>query len=67
MSERDRTKGWKGVQWITTVEGFCPRHEQPVRRGSVCVLCHREQLAAAASGSSEWEAGGSGPAPLVAA
>lgn len=57
---------WKGVQWLTPVGGFCPRHDEPVLKGSVCVLCHREQLAAAAGGSSEWEVGGSGPAPLSA-
>lgn len=58
---------WKGVRWIAPVDGFCPRHDEPVQKGSVCVLCHREQLAAADRGSSEWEAGASGPTPLVSA
>lgn len=68
MSDTERNRAWKGVQWITPRDGFCPRHDQPVQHGAVCVLCHREQLAAAVAGSREWEVGHpTGPAPLVAA
>jgi len=51
-----KEKPWRGVVWIRSVAGNCPKHGTPV--GSItklCVACHREQLEASANGSREWE------------
>lgn len=52
----ERGKAWRGVAWIHPVKGVCPKHQEPVGPiTKLCLKCHREQIEAAANGSSEWE------------
>lgn len=53
---KPKPKPWRGVRWFTAPRGRCSKHDVKVARFSgLCVLCHREQLDAAARGSSEWQ------------
>lgn len=52
----EKEKPWKGVEWTRSSGGICPRHQTAVGDlTKLCILCHREQLAAAVAGSREWE------------
>lgn len=52
----EKEKPWKGVEWIRSSGGICPKHGTAVGDlTKLCILCHREQLAAASAGSREWE------------